>query len=65
MDASRIRDAFKQNQDGSWTCIEPVTIEHPQGRVQLVPGTILERGKTFMGVALAEWLDRVSSPGNP
>ena len=58
------RDAFWRNDDGSWICIDPITIEHPKGRVQVSPGTTIKPGVPFMGVDLATWLDeqRVSDP---
>jgi hypothetical protein len=52
-----LTNAFWRNEDGSWICIDPVTIDHPQGRIQLAPGTLLEPGKIFMGVDIAAWLD--------
>ena len=58
MDRQLIYRALRQNADGSWTCLAPVTIEHPTGRVQLAPGTTLRPGSLFMGVELAEWLER-------
>ena len=48
---------FRRNADGSWTCVAPATIEHPKGRIQVSPGTTLKRGREFMGVDLAAWLD--------
>ena len=52
-----VRDAFWRNEDGSWICIDPITIEHPKGRVQVSPGTTIRPGVPFMGVDLARWLD--------
>jgi hypothetical protein len=63
MDLLYIYSAFKQNADGSWTCVAPITIHHPNGRVQLAPGTTVARDKAFMGVKLAEWLDENRPPG--
>ena len=59
-----VRNAFWRNEDGSWICIDPITIEHPKGRVQVSPGTTIKPGVPFMGVDLATWLDqqRVSDP---
>jgi hypothetical protein len=58
MGQGSMRDAFWRNEDGSWICIDPVTIEHPQGRVQVSPGTKLTPGVPFMGVDLAAWLEQ-------
>lgn len=52
-----VRDAFWRNEDGSWICIDPVTIDHPQGRMQVSPGTTLTPGMLFMGIDLAAWLE--------
>ena len=60
-----VRRAFFRNEDGSWTCIDPVTIEHPQGRVQVSPGTMITPGVPFMGVDLATWLDQQIRNSNP
>jgi hypothetical protein len=55
--------AFWRNEDGSWICIDPVTIDHPNGRIQLAPGTILLPGEVFMGVDVAAWLDEQGRHG--
>ncbi|HEU5176754.1 MAG TPA: hypothetical protein VFU24_04820 [Burkholderiales bacterium] len=60
-----VRDAFWRNEDGSWICIDPVTIEHPQGRMQVSPGTTLTPGVLFMGIDLASWLDQQFRNSNP
>jgi hypothetical protein len=52
-----VTSAFCRNGDGSWTCIDPVTIDHPIGRIQLTFGTRLMPGTIFMGVDLAAWLE--------
>ena len=52
-----VTSAFWRNQDGSWICIDPVTIKHPKGRIQVTPGTMLMPGCVFMGVDVAKWLD--------
>jgi hypothetical protein len=57
MEARELRSAFWRNQDGSWICIDPVTIEHPNGRVQVAPGTTLLPGIPYMGIDLAAWLN--------
>ena len=60
-----VRNAFWRNQDGSWICIDPVTIEHPQGRMQVSPGTTITPGVPFMGIDLAAWLDQQLRNSNP
>jgi hypothetical protein len=55
---SDVRDAFSRNPDGSWVCITPITIDHPQGRMQVSPGTTVKPGEAFMGIDLAAWLEQ-------
>jgi hypothetical protein len=57
MESRNVRDAFWRNEDGSWICIDPITLDHPNGRMQVSPGMTLYPGRTFMGVDLASWLD--------
>ena len=52
-----VQHAFSRNADGSWVCITPVTIEHPKGRMQVSPGTMVKPGEPFMGIDLAAWLE--------
>ena len=63
MTAHDVRNSFWRNEDGSWICIDPVTIDHPKGRVQVSPGTTVTPGIPFMGIDLAKWLEQQS--GNP
>ncbi|MGQ0545528.1 MAG: hypothetical protein ACT4P3_09380 [Betaproteobacteria bacterium] len=51
-------EAFFRHPDGTWTCIAPATLEHPQGRIQVAQGTHFTRGTIFMGVDLVEWLEQ-------
>ena len=48
---------FRREAAGVWTCIEPATIDLPQGRVQVAAGTRLTRGTMFMNVEIARLLD--------
>jgi hypothetical protein len=61
MEERDVRQCFWRDHDGSWICIDPVTIEHPKGRVQVSPGTTLTPGIPFMGIDLANWLEGQSS----
>jgi hypothetical protein len=56
-----VTGSFWRYADGSWICTEPVTLDHPHGRMQVAPGTTFERGESFMGVDLALWLDDQAS----
>lgn len=58
MEERVVRSAFWRNEDGSWICIDPITLDHPKGRVQVAPGTILFPGMLYMGIDLAAWLDQ-------
>jgi hypothetical protein len=49
---------FRRESGGTWICLEPVTIEHPRGRIQIAPGSSFCKGNKFMGVDLAAWLDQ-------
>ena len=49
--------AFRREPGGTWICVEPTTIEGPNGRIQVAPGTTFKPGSTFMGADLAKWLD--------
>lgn len=61
MEERDVRQCFWRDHDGSWICIDPVTILHPKGRVQVSPGTTLRPGIPFMGIDLANWLEGQSS----
>lgn len=50
--------AFRRNFDGSWTCIKPVTLYGPTGRIQVASGSTFARGAHFMNIDLARWLEQ-------
>jgi hypothetical protein len=56
----RITDAFRREADGSWTCVEGVTYEHPVGRIQFTAGAVFRPEQTFMGLKVAKWLDSLA-----
>lgn len=56
----RITDAFRREADGSWTCIEAVTVDHPNGRIQFIAGTVFRPEDIFMGIKVAKWLDALA-----
>jgi len=33
-------DAFRRNEDGSWVCVEPATIQGPGARIDASPGQV-------------------------
>ena len=49
--------SFRREKDGIWICVEPVTIRHPKGRMEVAPGSSFKKGEAYMGVDLATWLD--------
>jgi hypothetical protein len=52
---------FRREGAGSWLCVEPATLDLPQGRIQVVPGTRVTIGAKFMNVDLARLLDEEHS----
>ena len=48
---------FVRDQSGAWRCIAPADLQLPQGRVQIVPGTVLVQGSRFMNVDVAGLLE--------
>lgn len=48
---------FRREGAGDWVCVAPATVELPQGRVQVSPGTRLRIGTKYMNVDLARLLD--------
>jgi hypothetical protein len=48
---------FRRESGGRWVCIEPASIDLPQGHVEVVPGTRLTVGQPYMNVDLARLLD--------
>lgn len=57
MNNGEILKAFRRNDDGSWTCVAPVRIDHPRGRLEVTVGTRVAPNTIFMGVDLAAWLE--------
>jgi hypothetical protein len=49
--------AFARNSDGSWICLEPATVTHPAGRIQVAEGSRFHPGESFMGIDLVRWLE--------
>jgi len=48
---------FRKNPDGSWTSIDAVFIEGPNGKINVGPGMTFRQGALFLGLDLAAWLD--------
>lgn len=49
--------AFCRNPDGSWTCLQPATLSHPAGRIQVTEGARFYPGANFMGVDIVQLLE--------
>lgn len=56
----RITDAFRREADGSWTCIEAASFDHPSGRIRFTANAVFGPEDTFMGVKIAKWLDSLT-----
>ena len=50
-------DAFRKNQDGSWTTVKPISIKTGQAQAQLSAGQTFNKGAWFAGINLAMLLD--------
>ena len=48
---------FRREGVGAWVCIEAATLQLPQGRVQVAPGSRFTLGTSFMNVELAALLE--------
>jgi hypothetical protein len=52
---------FRREGAGVWVCEEAATIDLPQGRVQVTPGSRFTIGTKFMNVEVARLLDETYS----
>jgi hypothetical protein len=48
---------FRREEAGIWICVEPATLDLPQGRIQVSSGTRFTLGTMFMNVEVAKMLD--------
>lgn len=55
---------FRRNDDGSWTCLVPVSYSGNDGHVQVMPGTTFTPGTSFLGVDLVGWLETLDRKAN-
>ena len=49
---------FHRDPFGAWLCISPATVDLPDGRIQVTPGSRFTPGTMFMNVDLAALLDK-------
>jgi hypothetical protein len=52
---------FRRDRAGVWVCLESVTLDLPEGRVQVTPGSRFTIGTKFMNIELARMLDEAFS----
>lgn len=52
---------FRRETGGIWVCVEPATLDLPQGRIQVPEGQRFTIGMKFMNVELARLLDEAYS----
>lgn len=50
-------ESFEREAPGVWLCVQPATVDLPQGRVQVAPGTRFVAGTKFSNVDVARLLD--------
>lgn len=50
---------------GIWTCCEHAELQLPEGRIQVTPGSQFTLGTRFMGIDLAEHLDKEYERSRP
>ena len=48
---------FRREGVGVWVCVIPATLDLPDGRIQVAPGTVLTLGTRFMNVEVAALLE--------
>jgi hypothetical protein len=56
---------FRRDGAGVWVCMESVTLDLPEGRVQVTPGSRFTIGTKFMNLELARILDEAFSRAQP
>jgi len=54
-----ILNKFRYKSDGSWTCLERCTIEHPKGQIQVTADSRFMPGTVFLGVDVAAYLNEM------
>jgi len=51
---------FEKKPDGSWVCIQNSDITMKTGKIiRVAPGTVFRKGTMFVGIDMAEALDKV------
>ncbi len=53
---------FEKKSDGSWVCVQNSDISMKTGRIiRVAPGTVFRKGAMFVGIDMADQLDKFSS----
>ncbi|WP_375461701.1 hypothetical protein [uncultured Enterovirga sp.] len=60
-DNIHILQAFERQPDGSWRCIEAVSIVTPDGTLSVEPGMTFTFGKMFEHLDVAEYLEQLGA----
>ena len=60
-DNVHILQAFEHQQDGSWRCIEAVTIETADATLSIEPGMTFVFGRRFGHLDVAEYLEQLGA----
>ncbi|HOW55588.1 MAG TPA: hypothetical protein PLR60_13160 [Syntrophorhabdaceae bacterium] len=54
-------DEYEKKPDGSWVCVKNSDVTTKTGKViRIAPGTAFSKGRTFLGLDIAEALDKIS-----
>lgn len=61
MDALGILSRFERRQDGSWVCLEAVTVQTAHGPVPVEAGQVFHYGQKVDDVDLAELLESLGA----
>ena len=61
MDAFEILNRFERRADGTWVCLEAVTVQTAHGPVPVEPGQAFHYGERIDDVDLAELLESLGA----
>lgn len=53
-----VPEAFKKNDDGTWTSLQTTFVNSPVGEVRIKPGMTFKPGRTFIGVDVVALLEK-------
>ena len=61
MNGPDILQHFERHPDGSWVCVEAVSIQTAGGPVEIAPGMTFSYGTNVDGIDVAEMLERLGA----